>query len=279
MRAYKWSRKPIDNGGIGIMAKTFGSKKAESGGQQALPGMPSWVVMGADAASMMEQEKAKQAAREEESGKLWRFALKPGKSAVVVFLDGFVKEDEPQKGMLQAPFFREHTLKTSPTRWENFVCLTMRDEPCPMCEQSGRDGDLCAAFTVIDTSETKGKNGKTYKNQRRLFIAKQRTYQQLQKMASKLGGLRGLVVDISRTDDKVARVGDSFLVDEKLTDEEIVEHFGEAAAEPTDWAEELKITEAEELVSRGIVQATGSVGAGAPAPGYNSAAGDSKVPF
>jgi hypothetical protein len=267
-----------------MASKTFGSKIAGGGGAQgALPGMPSWVATGSAAVDMMEQEKARVAAREEEAGKLWRFALKPGKSAVVVFLDGFIKEDEPQKGMLQAPFFREHTLKTSPTRWENFICLTMRDEPCPMCEQSGRDGDLCAAFTIIDTSETKGKNGKVYKNQRRLFIAKQRTYQQLQKIATKMGGLRGLVIDISRTDDKVARVGDSFLMDQKITDEEIVEHFGEKAAQPTDWSAELAITEVEDLVQRGIVQATGSIGAGVPGASNSEAAsepeGKKKLPF
>ena len=234
--------------------------------QSALPNptMPKWAASGAAAQKMMAEEKARAEAREEERDRLWRFSLKPGEGATIVFLDGAVEQHGPQKGMLLAPFFREHTVKTGPRKWDNFICLTMIDEPCPICEQTGRDGDLCAAFTVVDTTERHGKNGKVYRNQRRLFIAKQQTYQALQAIASATGQLAGTIINVARTGDRVARVGDVLVPTGHLTLDQIAQEFGEDFAKPTDFDKELQIVPADALIKLGVVAATPAVGQGLP---------------
>jgi hypothetical protein len=235
--------------------------------------MPSWAKFGGDAQKLMEEEKARQAARDAERDKLWRFSLKPGEGATVVFLDGSLETQGEHKGMLVAPFFREHTVKTGPRRWDNFICLTMIGEDCGICDQTGRDGDLCAAFTVVDTTERTGRDNKVYKNQRRLFIAKQQTYQALQAIATELDGIAGLVMKISRTGDRTARVGDVLVPLKKLTIEEIVGHFGEPFGVATDYETELQVVPAAELIKLGVIQATASIGAGQPGAPFGPGSG------
>ena len=246
--------------------------------------MPKWAKFGGDAQAMMTEEAARQAERKVQQDKLWRFALKPGEGATIIFLDGHLQADGAQKGMLQAPFFREHTVKTGPRKWSNFICLQMIDEPCPICDQTGRDGDLCAAFTVIDTTKRTGNNGKVYENERRLFIAKQQTYQALQVIATATGQLAGTIMNVSRTGDRVARVGDVLVPTGTITSEDVVAQFGEAFGIGTDYESELAVVEAAELVKLGVVSAQPGIGTGqpgAPPSSGNDAppAPSSDVPF
>jgi hypothetical protein len=245
--------------------------------------MPKWAKFGGEAQAMLKEEQARAEARKEQQDKLWRFSLKPGEGTTVIFLDGHLQEDGPQKGMLQAPFFREHTVKTGPRTWDNFICLQMIEEPCPICDQTGRDGDLCAAFTVIDTTVRHGRDGREYKNERRLFIAKQQTYQALQIIATASGGMAGTVMNVSRTGDRVARVGDVLVPTGSMTPEEIVTQFGEGAGAGTDYESELAVVSAVDLAKRGVVTAAPAPGSGDPgAPplsGNDSQPPKSDVPF
>lgn len=261
---------------------SYGSPK--TAGEAPTPGaMPSWAKFGGDAQKMMEEEKARSDAREQQRDKLWRFSLKPNESSTIVFLDGHLETEGAHAGMLVAPFFREHTVKTGPRKWDNFICLTMIGEECPICDQTGRDGDLCAAFTVIDTSQRTGKDGKVYTNQRRLFIAKQQTYQALQAIATETDGLAGMQMKASRTGDRTARVGDVLVPLKHLELPEIISQYGESFGEATDFDAELQVVPRDQLETLGVVQATNSIGAGQPGAPTNASvpapAGDGEIPF
>jgi len=169
-------------------------------------------------------------------------------------------------------------VKTGPRKWDNFICLTMIGEECPICDQGGRDGDLCAAFTVIDTTERKGRDGKVYTNQRRLFIAKQQTYQALQAIATETDGLAGMVMKASRTGDRTARVGDVLVPTKHLELAEIVATFGEPFGVATDFDAELQVVPRDELEKLGVVQATSSIGAGQPGAPANGSGEQSPPP-
>ena len=103
--------------------------------------------------------------------------------------------------------------------WESFVCTAEIDtsQPCPLCETGDKPG-LVGVMTVIDHSTSvveKGPNaGKVYKNQRRLFVAKEITLKTLNKLAAKpeRNGLALCTFDVSRGPENShsPRVGDTF---------------------------------------------------------------------
>lgn len=120
----------------------------------------------------------------------------------IVFLD-----DEP-------PRFKEHQIQIQ-GNWFNFATCPGPEE-CPLC-QVGHKPYYAAAWTVIDRNEYKGKDGRVYKDQLRLFIAKFRVAKLLDRetkfLKTKKGvatGLAGLVYNVVRTDEKSPNTGDSF---------------------------------------------------------------------
>ena len=137
-------------------------------------------------------------------GKVSRYWLKDGTDGQVTFLDGGITD-----GVLDIPFFYEHNINMN-GKWGNFFICTQDEEPCPVCE-GGATPSYVGVLTVIDHSEyTSKKDGKVYKDQRRMFVAKRETIKILQKIAVKRGGLRGCKFDVSRTGDKSASVGNVF---------------------------------------------------------------------
>jgi hypothetical protein len=92
-----------------------------------------------------------------------------------------------------------------------------------------------AVFTVIDhSSYTSKKDGITYSDQVRLFVAKRDTVKILQKLAVKRGGLAGVRFDVSRTGDKSASVGSVFDFTDKLAPNLMLAKYGEKAT-PIDY--------------------------------------------
>jgi len=164
----------------------------------------SWATQGAEAAAEFEKEHTQKETQREQSYRMWRFWLKPGEEARITFIDGDLVD-----GKLNCFSYPQHTVYMN-GNWNNhFVCVA-KQEPCPVCE-SGNNASRVAVFTIIDHRVTTSKDGKkTYSDQPRLFVAKYNTFQLLQNMAAKRGGLAGITVDAFRADDHAANVGSAF---------------------------------------------------------------------
>lgn len=236
---------------------------------------PSWMKSGKDAEAALNEAQAQADAAAAERNKMFRFWLKPNTDATIVFLDGNLATSGAEEGKLDVHTFREHTTKHK-SDWYNIVCAEENGESCPLCEADD-NASLVAPFTVIDTRKIQGKK-RTYENEPKLFIAKPRTIAQLQKIASKRGGLRGCVFEVSRSDDRSARVGDSFDFEGKMTEEQLIEEFGEEHVQPADYGKEVTLRSAEEI--RSLLQGSVSGGGGSVGgEGIGGNTGDDDIPF
>lgn len=206
----------------------------------------SFLNKGADAAK--QAEKAETQAEERKAGFLQRFYLKPGNERTVTFLDGGLSED----GMLYGVNFWEHQLNLN-GHWRNWFPCTQNKEPCPICD-GGDNPSLVYLFTVIDHTGYKTKEGKEVKNERVLFACKNETFKRLQSLAVKRGGLTGLRIDISRTTEKSANVGDLFDVVGQSTQQDIMGATGLTAEDvvPFDYDEVIVYRDAETLKGMGF---------------------------
>jgi hypothetical protein len=212
---------------------------------------PMGFLMTGDAAKQAKIEaEAKAEAAKAEAGKLWRFRISEDdpEDHRITFLDGTLDED----GTLEAPMWHEHTLQLG-GNWKNVPC-TAKEEPCPICANN-ENPSLVAGFTVIDHTPFTIKNGpnagKTVEHSRKLFVAKRTTYAQLQKLASKNGGLVGLTFDVSRNGDKSPAVGNMFDKVSKDTLADLKKEYGEIA-EPADFIEEITYYTRDELIELGV---------------------------
>ena len=199
-----------------------------------------------------------------------RFYLPYNGECQVTFLDGDLDND----GLLNVPRYYEHRVRVGGD-WETFVCTAEIDQsqPCPLCE-SGDKPSLVGVLTVIDHSSytaTKGPNaGKTYKNQRRLFVAKEGTLNQLQKLAQKpeRNGLTLCAFDVSRGPENKhpPAVGDTYDFDSKWKSREQLAEKLDLKIEDVQPAEyegengEIPYLTPEQLISLGVGKAHGGVG-------------------
>lgn len=223
---------------------------------------------GSAAKSAMAQEEAKAALAKEEAGKMWDFYLKDGHEARITFLDGSLDED----GMLNDTRFYQHMVQHNGS-WAKFVCTADVDNttPCPICAR-GNDfrSSLVGVLTVIDHTPHTIKNGPNKGTvipyQRKLFIAKRGTIQQLTKMAGKRGGnLAGCTFDVSRTGDKEPAVGNHYdFVSQHNSIEEIAAAYGFKVddCQPANYQEEITYLTPAELIDLGVGQAHGGIGNG-----------------
>lgn len=212
---------------------------------------PSFLKTGSEAKALLENEEAKAELRKEQAGKLWRFFIgkkNTGDDFMVTFLDGDLTED----GTLDCPMWREHTVNWN-GRWENFVAVPEEEGPDPITSYNGdKEPSFKFGLTVIDHTEIVGKDGKVFKDRRKLFVGTRKTLGVLTKLAQKNGGLAGLTVEISRSNDDAPNVGDVFSMVGKNTHEELVALFGEETATPANFAEELTYFSPEELIKMGF---------------------------
>lgn len=181
---------------------------------QAKPaGGLSFIKKGKAAQETMAKEEHK--AEQKSKGSVHRFWLPKDKDGCITFLDGDLKD-----GMLDIPFYYEHQVNMNGS-WNNHFICTQDEEPCPVCE-GGHSPSYVGVFTIIDHSEyVSKKDGKTYKDQVRLLVAKRDSIKTLQKLAEKRGGLRGCKFDVSRTGDKSPSIGNVFDFTEKLTGQQL----------------------------------------------------------
>lgn len=191
-------------------AKAAAQSKPSSGGM-------SFIKKGKAAQEVMAQEEHK--AEQRSKGSVLRFWLPKDKDACITFLDGNLAD-----GMLDIPFYYEHQVNMNGS-WNNHFICTQDEEPCPICEGGGAPSYV-GVFTIIDHAEyVSKKDGKTYKDQVRLLVAKRDSIKQLTKLAEKRGGLRGCKFDVSRTGDKSPAIGNVFDFTEKHTDAQLTQLY------------------------------------------------------
>lgn len=184
--------------------------------------MAGFLKKGAESQKLAEVEKAQAELRKNEQGKPWRFFMGKGDSTYITFVDGEVDHE----GHLVPPRLYEHNLKIN-GKWGNLFVCPEQSEPeagykCPICAQGDRP-TLYSAFTIVDHTESFSKDGtKSYKDQRRLFMATPKTYERLYKIAQKRGGLAGARFEVSRSEDAMSpSVGDFFDFEDKSSPEEL----------------------------------------------------------
>ena len=186
---------------------------------------------GKESVALAAQDKIEAQIRKEESAKAFRFYLKVGEDARITFVDG-----EIPKGYLEPPRYYEHLVFFNGV-WTPFVCPEKTNpdsgEDCPIDDLPDRPS-LVSAFTVIDHREYTSKKDSTkkYKNTKKLFICKGTSFEMLNKIAIKIGGLAGQTFDVSRTGDKEPGVGNMFLPIEKKTIEELKAIYQEVLEDP-----------------------------------------------
>lgn len=187
---------------------------------------------GAESVAMAKQAEAEKQKRMEEQGKMFRFWIKPKEEARITFVDGEVSAE----GFLCPPRYYEHNLFLNGS-WNNYFVCPEKTNPdahdsCPICE-SGDRPSLVALFTIIDHRQYKSeKTQKIYLNTRKILAAKPKTFEILNKLAQKFGGLAGHTFDVSRTDDKDASVGSVFIPIETKSVDELKKLYVEAKTDP-----------------------------------------------
>lgn len=237
------------------------AKPASAATKQKSGGSMSFLKTGKDAKQAQVEATAKAEAAKAEAGKLWRFRIPEGDDddRTITFLDGSLDEE----GTLEAPMWHEHTLQLG-GKWKNVPC-TSHEEPCPICA-NGDNPALVAGFTIIDhtpfTIQNGPNAGKTVTHSRKLFVAKRTTYAQLQKLASKQGGLAGTTWEVSRNGDKSPACGNMFQFVDKKSLSELKKEFGGEIAEPADFAEEITYYTRAELIQQGVKASGTKVGGG-----------------
>lgn len=172
----------------------------------------SWLKQGDASVNVAKQEEADYETRKEEQGRMSRFWLKEGEECRITFVDGDL---DPEKQILIPPRYYEHMLYLHGS-WNNYFVCPEKTAPhlgdkCPICA-SGEYPYLASLFTIIDHRvwESKKTQGKVYKDQPRLFVAKSKTVELLNKIAVKRGGLAGCTFDVMRIGEKSANVGTNF---------------------------------------------------------------------
>ena len=165
---------------------------------------------GAESAQLAQRAAAERA---QQQG-TFRFWMKEKEEARITFVDGELSKEGPLTGYPDPPRYYEHNLYLN-GQWNNFFVCPEKTNPdsgekCPICE-SGDKPSLVALFTIIDHRQIQSKDKtKTYKDTKKLLVAKPQTYEVLTKHAIKRGGLAGCTFDASRVGDKAAAVGSMF---------------------------------------------------------------------
>jgi hypothetical protein len=228
----------------------------------------SFIKTGKDSAALAAQAAAEAEMRKDQYGKAFRYWLNPAEEGQMTFVDG----DLSDEGFLLPPRWWEHSLYLNGQWGNNFVCPEKTNpelkDPCPICAAGDRPS-LVSAFTIIDHrpyTVKSGKNqGKIYQNTRKLLIATSISFEVLNKLAIKRGGLAGCKFDVSRMDKKSARIGSMFdFVDKKpvaelkalYTEEHVDPKTNQKSIisvfEPLDYSKEVIYRTGEELTKMGL---------------------------
>ncbi len=183
----------------------FGGKKAPVA--EEAPKKSGFLKTGSARQAAIKADEQRAKAQAEKRGKLFRFYINAKKDLNKDFTITFVDGNLDDEGMLENPVFHEHTLKVA-GKITNFVSCCDREED-PL-QAAGQEPYLAQAFTIIDHTGYTDKDGVDHPHQKRLLVAKRNSMKQLQKLASKRGGLTGCTFEVSRTGAKQPNIGDTF---------------------------------------------------------------------
>lgn len=170
----------------------------------------SFMKTGAASAQLAKNAAAEQEQRRREQGKMFRFWLKDKEEARITFVDG----DLSAEGFLLPPRYYEHNLFLHGT-WNNFYACPEKTNPdakdkCPICGGDDRPA-LVALFTIIDHRQIPSRDKtKIWKDTKKLLVCKPQTFEILNMIAIKRGGLACATFDVSRVGDRAAAVGSMF---------------------------------------------------------------------
>lgn len=180
----------------------------------------SWFHTGADAEAVAESMETQRKERQNRSQRWYIPKKKIDVPLALTFLD---TNRSPFDYKL--PFsFLEHNVDMGKANggWKNwFTCL---GKVCPICK-SGSQPYLASAYTIIDHGEWSDNSGNVHKDEIKLFVCKSQVQKQLRRLAEVKDGLRGWRVDVTRTGDKSANTGDSFLPLERTDPGDDVQPF------------------------------------------------------
>lgn len=225
-----------------MVAKSKNKKKSKSKTK-------SFLKTGKEANKELKTVQAEYEARKEQMDKPFRFSLhKDGEEGKVTFLDGDLDSD----GLLQKVCFYEHHVKLA-GRWGNFFVCPGEFEPCPICEEGEYQKEFVVVFTVLDHRKYVGKDDKVYQHQRKLFVCKSGTLEQLQKIASKKDGLVGVTLELTRTGSKKARVGDLIMYEKTQDLKKVAKKLGAEEVLPLDYDECFPSYTGKELEDFGFI--------------------------
>lgn len=186
-----------------------------------------FMMTGAAAKAAAQKNQEQMDAAQANSNAPWRFWMKETTKRDVTFLDGALDPDQ----YLDAPRYWEHNPLMNGSYKNHFPCLqdgSPDQEPCPICEGGTSNPYLAGIFTIIDhTPYTSQKTGKTYTDRKMLYVVKPRTYDLLNEIAIKRGGLAGCRFDLMRPSKDDANVGSHFDFTEKVSIESLAAKYGD----------------------------------------------------
>ena len=105
------------------------------------------------------------------------------------------------------PFvFKEHNLKLD-GHWKNWFTCSGRN--CPLCK-AGNDPYVAAVWMVVDHGEWEDSEGNQHVDEPRLFVAKTRVASRLKRIREKKKTLRGMRLEVYRSEAMAANTGDQF---------------------------------------------------------------------
>lgn len=209
----------------------------------------SYLKRGTAAKTATEQADARTAAKKAAAGGVRRFYMRLEDERQITFLDG----DFAETGLLDVPCFWEHQVQMN-GRWDNWFPCLKEFEPCPVCEDTGKDAAFVYAFTVLNHTPWTDRDGNVHEHEKQLYVCKRDTFKRLSHLAQNRDGLAGCTFDVVRIGDKSANVGSDFDFIEKRKPKEIMKAYGlkEEDTKPFNYDEVFKEFTADDLRQLGF---------------------------
>lgn len=164
----------------------------------------------------VKQEAAKEA-RKNQTNEPFRFFCKVGETREIVIID-----DEPD-------FFRsEHALMNPASkRYNLFTPCIDENANCPVCAISEKPAYFAMYLTVIDLTPYENKDGDVVDWSKKMLVVKPAQQKKIARLLEKHKTLRGMVLTMTRDDDKSAAIGNDIEFIEFMSEDELEDYVTE----------------------------------------------------
>jgi len=143
-------------------------------------------------------------------GGAFRFYLKAGTEAQIIFLDGDNTPEEP------AFNYREHQYDAAGARAPHYASCVGAARGCAFCK-AGLQPYEAWPFTIIQIAPSwTDRDGKERTNERRLLVVKKELMQRLLRYLQQHGGLTGTIWTVYRSNKKAYTAGDDWQFKQKV---------------------------------------------------------------